>query len=108
VIDSTRLIAELKQEAARYKVAALVVRFDTGDDYVFVTDEPSPVQRLEEMIAAEGDPIAIIMAHGQDLDEVSAVVRFLTDFFGDPPSPIEKAKVVREFRLYIKERRTGK
>jgi hypothetical protein len=102
-VQPGKLIAELTREAARYKVAALVVRFETGDDYVFVTDKPSPIQRLEELIAAEGDPIAIIMAADASLNEVTAVVRFLTDFFGDPPSPVESAKVVREFRMFVRE-----
>lgn len=102
-MQAAGLIAELKREAERYKVAALVVRFDKGDDYVFVTDKPSPVQRLEELIAADGDPIAIIMAEHANQNEVTAVVRFLTDFFGDPPSPAESAKVVREFRMFVRE-----
>jgi hypothetical protein len=55
------------------------------------------------LIAAEGDPIAIIMAENPNQNEATAVVRFLTDFFGDPPSPAESAKVVREFRIFVRE-----
>ena len=95
------LIAELIRDAEQSKFAALVVRFEAGDQYVSVRDKPSPEQRLEEMMAAEGDPIAVVRA--LDSKGEGVMVRFLTDFFGDPPSPVEKAKVAREFRRYLKE-----
>jgi hypothetical protein len=43
------------------------------------------------------------MAENPNQNEATAVVRFLTDFFGDPPSPAESAKVVREFRIFVRE-----
>jgi len=62
VRTNRQLITEVETAVNQNGVAALVVRFGDGDQYLFTEHEELPVARLEDMRALGGRPIAIAVA----------------------------------------------
>src|SRR5687767_3315949 len=97
------LIDELQLEANGAVVAALIVRFEAWQDYVFPGDTPSPLETLGKMVVAGGDPIAFVVARQTSPAKASAYVRLLADHADDPQLRNELGQLAEDFKSYLKE-----
>ena len=83
--------------------AALVVRFETGDEFVFPTDKPTPVDSLQNYLDGEGKPIAIVIARQNDPTSIDTSARLLNEVADDPGLQAEVPKLAKEFHHALRE-----
>ena len=83
--------------------AAVVVRFGTGDEFVFSTDKPSPVDSLQNYLDGEGKPIAIVTAKLIDPTSVDASAKLLDEVADDPALKGQAEKLAKEFHHALRE-----
>ena len=85
-------------------MAALVVRFTTGDEYLFTEAEELPVARLEDMRATGGKPIAIAVARKSAAGGVKTQARCLVETDADIELQRQLPVIARQFRNHLRAR----
>ena len=99
---SRQLITEVETAVNQNGVAALVVRFGDGDQYLFTEHEELPVARLEDMRATGGRPIAIAVAR-KTATGVRTQARCLVDTAADDRIRKVLPLIARNFRDHIRD-----
>jgi hypothetical protein len=103
VRTSRQLINEVETAVNQNGVAALVVRFGDGDQYLFTEHEELPVARLEDMRALGGRPIAIAVAKKTATGSVRTHARCLTETSADDRIRKVLPAIAREFGNHVRQ-----
>jgi len=101
VRTSRQLITEVETAVNQNGVAALVVRFGDGDQYLFTEHEELPVARLEDMRALGGRPIAIAVARKTASGSVRMQARCLVETAADDRIRKVLPVIARDFGNHV-------
>ena len=104
VRSSRQLVNEVETALNQNGLAALVVRFTTGDEYLFTDGEELPVARLEDMRATGGKPIAIAVARKSSAGGVKIQARCLVETGADIELQEQLPVIARQFRNHLRAR----
>jgi hypothetical protein len=102
--SSRQLVNEVETALNQNGLAALVVRFKTGDEYLFTEGEELPVARLEDMRATGGKPIAIAVARKGAAGGVKIQARCLVETVADRELQKQLPGIAHQFRNHLQER----
>ena len=102
--SSRQLVNEVETALNQNGLAALVVRFTTGDEYLFTEGEDLPVARLEDMRATGGKPIAIAVARKSPAGGVKTQARCLAETGADTELQEQLPVIARQFRKHLRAR----
>jgi hypothetical protein len=102
--SSRQLVNEVETALNQNGVAALVVRFTTGDEYLFTEGEELPVARLEDMRATGGKPIAIAVARKSPAGGVKTQARCLVETGADTKLQEQLPAIAQQFRKHLRAR----
>jgi hypothetical protein len=102
--SSRQLVNEVETALNQNGLAALVVRFATGDEYLFTEGEELPVARLDDMRATGGTPIAIAVARKSSAGKVKTQVRCLVETGADTELQGQLPVIARQFRHHLQAR----
>ena len=102
--SSRQLVNEVETALNQNGLAALVVRFTTGDEYLFPEGEELPVARLEDMRATGGKPIAIAVARKSSAGRFKTQARCLVETGADSELRRQLPVIARQFGNHLRAR----
>jgi hypothetical protein len=100
--SSRQLVNEVETALNQNGLAALVVRFTTGDEYLFTDGEELPVARLEDMRATGGKPIAIAVARKSSAGRFKTQARCLVETGADSELRRQLPVIARQFGNHLR------
>ncbi len=102
--SSRQLVNEVETALNQNGLAALVVRFTTGDEYLFTEGEELPVARLDGMRATGGKPIAIAVGRKSAAGGLKTQARCLVETGTDVDLQRQLPVIARQFGNHLRAR----